>query len=255
MSKSIVVVSDTQMPYEDTRTLKAVIKFIGEFQPDEVVQIGDLMDYPQPSRWSKGAAAEYEGSVFKDSEYGKRTFLEPLRAVYDGPVGVLEGNHDLRPKQYLSKYAPALAESGAFDMATLLDFPAFDVQKLPDFYEFSPGWQMIHGHIGGVKLSQESGKTAMNAVKRMGTSVIMGHTHRKGKTYFTGGSDAKIRQELTGIEVGHLMDIKAAHYLNRATPNWQKGFCVVHMDGKHVQADPIEVSSKRFIVNGVAYAI
>ncbi|MEV0470743.1 metallophosphoesterase, partial [Streptomyces prunicolor] len=92
--KRVVVVSDVQAPFEDKRALKNVIEFIGEYQPDEVIQIGDLVDYPAPSRWSAGTRAEFEGNVIRDSEYTKENFLEPLRVVYDGPVGVMEGNHD-----------------------------------------------------------------------------------------------------------------------------------------------------------------
>ncbi|MGJ3559604.1 metallophosphoesterase family protein [Streptomyces sp. INA 01156] len=55
--KRVVVISDTQMPFEDKRALKNVIDFVGEYQPDEVIQIGDLVDYPTPSRWSAGTGS------------------------------------------------------------------------------------------------------------------------------------------------------------------------------------------------------
>src|SRR5699024_3388466 len=107
MSKRIFVIPDTQLPYDDRKALKAVIRCIGDLQPDEVIHIGDLMDYPQPSRWNKGTRGEFEGSVYEDSEQAKRRLLAPLRDVYDVPIGVHEGNHDLRPRDYLAKYAPA----------------------------------------------------------------------------------------------------------------------------------------------------
>ena len=40
MSKRIVVISDTQIPYDDRKALKAVVKFIGDYNPDEVIHIG-----------------------------------------------------------------------------------------------------------------------------------------------------------------------------------------------------------------------
>ncbi|GAB3475436.1 metallophosphoesterase [Amycolatopsis cihanbeyliensis] len=255
MTKRIVVISDVQMPYEDRKALKAVINFVGEYQPDEVVQIGDLMDYPQPSRWSKGTAAEYEGSVFADSDYGKRHFLEPLRAVYDGPVGVVEGNHDLRPRTYLSKYAPALAESGAFNLETLLDFDAFGVTKLPDWYEFAKGWVITHGHLGKIRLSPVAGNTALNAAKKMGASLIMGHTHRLGTLHHTLGYNGEVKQTLTGVEVGHLMNQKLASYLDTATANWQAGFAIVHRDGNYVHAETIPIEHRRFTVEGAVFTI
>lgn len=94
MSKRVVIIPDSQLPYHDERRLRALIRFIGETQPDEVIHIGDVMDFPQPSRWSKGTAAEFEGDVYKDCERARKVFSEPLRDVYGGPVMIHEGNHD-----------------------------------------------------------------------------------------------------------------------------------------------------------------
>lgn len=255
MSKSYVVISDTQLPYEDKSAVKALVNFIGAYKPDEVVHIGDVMDYPQPSRWTKGTAAEFEGSVFKDSEYAKRTFLEPLRNVYDGPIGFLEGNHDLRARAYLSKYAPALAESGAFDFESLLDFEKFEISRLPDFYEFAPGWIMTHGHLGRLSISRIAGNTALNAAKKLGKSVIMGHTHRLGKGSHSVGYDGKVVKTLTGVEVGNLMDMKKADYLKGGAGDWQQGFGVVHVDGNHVDVQLSHINGKKFTVDGRTYSI
>ncbi|MEO6086935.1 MAG: metallophosphoesterase [Umezawaea sp.] len=253
MGKRYVVISDTQMPYEDRKALKAVIRFIGEYQPDEVVQIGDLMDYPQPARWSKDSAAEYEGSVFEDSVHAKRCFFEPLRKVYDGPVGIIEGNHDLRPRTYLSKYAPALAGTSVFNFEILLDFDAFGVTKLPDWYEFAPKWVMTHGHLGNISLSRIAGNTALNAAKKLGVSVVMGHTHRVGKGSHSVGYDGKILQTLTGVEVGNLMNMKAAGYLKGGAANWQQGIGIVHVDGAHVHAEAVSINGRKFTVDGKVY--
>jgi len=250
MSKRLAVVSDTQLPFHDRKALKAVINFIGATQPDEVVHIGDLVDYPQPSRWNKDKRGEFEGSVYEDSEKTKRDFLKPLRDVYQGPVGVLEGNHDLRPREYLEKYAPALAGTRAFDFDVLLDFEGFGVSVLPEFYEFATNWIMTHGHRGGIGLSRIAGNTALNAAKKMGVSLIMGHTHRLGMGSHTTGYGGNIRHQLTGVEVGNLMDMRQAQYLKGATANWQQGFVVVDVDGRHVRPQLVPIQGKKFTVDG-----
>ncbi|MFC0547074.1 metallophosphoesterase [Kutzneria chonburiensis] len=254
MRRTYVVISDTQIPYQDQRALAGVIRFIGSYQPDEVVQIGDLADFPQPSQWSKDSRGEYEGSIFRDAETVKEKFLKPLRAVYSGQVGVIEGNHDLRPRQYLKRYAPALEGSPAFELENLFDFKAFDVAKLPDFYEFSPGWLMCHGHLARFNISPIAGNTALNGAKKIGKSVVMGHTHRLGKGSHSVGYDGKITSTLTGVEVGHLMDMKAAGYLKRGVGDWQMGFGVIHVDGHHVQAEVIAIRHRKFIVDGQTYS-
>lgn len=254
MSKSYVVISDTQMPYEDKRATQAVIEFIKDYQPDEVVHIGDVTDFPQPSRWTKGTREEFEGSVFKDAEYTIKNLISPLRSVFGGDIGFLEGNHDLRPRDYLKKYAPALAESRAFHMETLLSYEEYEIRRLPDFYNFAPGWLMTHGHLGGIRLTQNAGATALGAAKKLGASVIMGHTHRLGIGSYSTGYGGTVSQTLTGMEVGNLMDMKQAGYLKGAAGNWQQGFGLVHVDGKHVQATPIRISGRKFVVDSVTYA-
>lgn len=255
MSKSYVVLSDTQMPFEDKRATKAVIDFIKDYQPDEIVHIGDVVDFPQPSRWNKDTKGEFEGSVFKDAEYTIRNLIKPLRDVYGGDIGFLEGNHDLRPREYLARYAPALAESHAFDMDVLLEYDNYEIRKLPNFYNFAPGWLFTHGHLGGIRLTQNAGATALGAAKKLGHSVIMGHTHRLGVASHSTGYGGSVSQTLTGMEVGNLMDMKQAGYLKGAAGNWQQGFGIVHVDGKHVQATPIRISGKKFVVDGKTYTV
>lgn len=253
--KRIVVISDTQLPYDDRRALNAVIRFIGDYQPDEVIHIGDLMDFPQPSRWTKGTQGEFEGSVFKDCEDAKKRFLGPLRAVYDGVVGVHEGNHDLRPREYLARYSPALAESKAFDINTLLDFDGFGVKLLPEVYDVGPDFVTTHGHKGQITLSRNAGFTALGAAKKFTKSVVMGHTHRLGLVHDTTGYGGAVKKWVTGMEVGNLMDMKKAHYLKGGTANWQQGFGLLKIDRKHVKAETVPIKEGRFIVDNTTWEL
>lgn len=256
MTRRTVVISDTQHPFHDRKAVKAVIRFIGDTQPDEVIHIGDLADYPQPSRWNKDTRGEFEGSIYADSELIKTSFFEPLRAVYDGPLGVHEGNHDLRPREYLEKNAPALAGTGAFNVETLLDFERFGVQLLPEFYDIAPGWVSTHGHRGGITMgSKIAGNAAMGAARKFGKSVIMGHTHRLGIITETKGYGGKITSQLTGFEVGNLMDMRLAQYLKGATANWQSGFGILDVDGQHVTPTAVRIEKGRFMVDGRTWEV
>ncbi len=60
--RRLVVLADTHIPSQYKRQVASVIRFIGDIQPDELIHLGDLMDFPQPSRWSKDSRAEFEGS-------------------------------------------------------------------------------------------------------------------------------------------------------------------------------------------------
>src|SRR5690606_6622444 len=258
-AKRIVIMSDVQAPYEDRKLVKAFTRFIKEYVPDELVNIGDLADFPQPSRWNKNTRGEYAEDIYRDSEYIKAKILGPLREAYDGPIGVLEGNHDLRPRQYLAEYAPALDGGWAADnfrFENPSDFKSFGIEKLPDFYEFAPEAVITRGDLGGIRMSQEAGRTALNGAKeKCGKSVIMGHTPRLGKASKSHGYDQKIVRTITEVEVGNMMDMRQAGYLKGAAGNWQKGFAIAYVDRRHVQVDLIEVSNRRFTVEGVTYRV
>jgi predicted phosphodiesterase len=250
VSKRIVVISDTQIPYDDRKAVQAVINFIGVYQPDEVIHIGDLMDYPTPSRWTKGTKEEFAERIKPDSEQCKRRFLEPLRQVYDGPVGAHEGNHDSRPRDYLHSYAPALVEFvDQFRFENLLDFDGFGISVLPEFNKVAPGWVTTHGHRGGIRLTQKAGDTALNAAIRFNTSVVMGHTHRLGLKPQTAGYGGNITKALWGMEVGNLMNMKLATYLKGGTANWQQGFGLLTIDGNHVKPELVPIDNGRFTVD------
>ncbi|ALF00923.1 metallo-phosphoesterase [Mycobacterium phage Serenity] len=256
MSQRIVIISDTQIPFDDRRAVRSVINFIGAYQPDRVIHIGDLMDYPSPSRWTKGTAEEFAQRIKPDSEQCKTRFLAPLREIYDGPVGVHEGNHDSRPFDYLAKYAPALVEfADEFRFQNLLDFDGFGVEVLPEFYKVAPGWITTHGHRGGIRLTQKAGDTALNAAIRFNTSVIMGHTHRMGLKHDTKGYGGKITKALWGMEVGNLMSMELATYLKGGTANWQQGFGILTVDGNHVKPELVPISNGRFTVDGDVWTV
>ncbi|QGJ94821.1 metallophosphoesterase [Mycobacterium phage Blinn1] len=256
MTKRIVVIPDTQIPFDDPRSLRAVVRFIGDWQPDEVIHIGDLMDYPSPARWSKGSAEEFYPVMLEHNEQAKKRLLGPLRKVYDGPIGVHEGNHDLRPREYLTKYAPALAEfEGAFHIKHLLDFDGFGITLLPDFNEFAPDWVTTHGHRGQMGIARIAGSTALNGAKRFNKSVVMGHTHRLGLITESFGFGSVVGKQVTGFEVGNLMNMEQASYLKGGTGNWQQGFGILTVDGPYVKPEVVPIMNGRFAVDGEIWKV
>lgn len=252
--KRILFYPDVQAPFHNSLQVRALNRFMAYWEPSEVIVIGDFMDYPQPSVWSKATADEFKGSVFTDSEVGKR-ILADMRVGYGGPIKFIEGNHDARPRVYLARYAPALAESNAFRIETLLDFDSFGVTLADPFYGFAPGWTATHGHLG-IQLSNSPGRTALGAAKRIGKSVVMGHTHRLAKLPDTIGRAGDFNT-LWGMEVGHVMDMRPGsvpHYLKGGFANWQSGFGIAYVDGNNVYPQTVEMDDNgRFVFEGVIH--
>jgi hypothetical protein len=78
-----------------------------------------------------------------------------------------------------------------------------------------------------------AGVTALNAAKKIGKGVVMGHTHRAGIVSESTGYGGKL-QTVTEVEVGHLMDVSKATYLKSGYANWAAGFATITVAGKLV---------------------
>ena len=181
MGERFVIISDTQIPYDDRRALTAVVGFIGAYQPDQVIHIGNLLDYPTPARWTKGAADEFAQRIKPDAEQAKARFLGPAQGGLRRP-----GRHPRGQPRPSASRVPAQVRASLrrfrrrLPFENLLDFDGFGVEVLPEFYKVAPGWVTTHGHRGGIRLTQKAGDTALNAAIRFNTSIVMGHTHRLG---------------------------------------------------------------------------
>ena len=100
--KTIVGISDLQVPYQHKRAVSALTKFIKAWKPDEVVCVGDEIDMPMISQWTKGTRYEYAGQLHKHRDQTMR-ILEGLRIKH-----MMRSNHSDRLQKYVSAYAPGL---------------------------------------------------------------------------------------------------------------------------------------------------
>ena len=254
MAKTVCFVPDLHIPIHDARKVEALIKFIGDFHPDQVIIIGDLMDFKPVSRWSKDQRAEFEGSVIEDCALARDTFFKPLRKVYSGYIGMHMGNHEERLADYIEKNAPGLSSAYMLHIPHLLEFNGNDVHSLPWLHQWAPGWASTHGHLGGISLSKTGGGTALGAALDFGLNVVCGHTHRLGMISSTGGWKNN-ESTLTGVEVGHMINLSRVDYLKEAAPNWQAGFAVGYWEeDKYAFVNPIPVTN-HFVVEGNVYEI
>lgn len=244
--KQIVIVADLQVPYEDPRYVKAVANYISAVRPDEVGQIGDLIDLPGPSRWSKGAAAEYAGDL-KQHIDATRKILDAIKFDW-----VKTGNHDERLETYIQRYAPAMASWDVFSMEAMFETQARGIRLEREPFDVAPGWMAAHGHEGPLKAA--AGHTAYHLGKEIfDCSVVCGHTHRAGILSKTVGL-GKRQRVITGLEVGHGMAVQYATYIKHKRPNWQQAFGVLWVDGKRVTPQLVSVDGGKFILDGKAYA-
>lgn len=237
-----IVIPDLQPPFHDKKAVKSLIEYVRWRRPDGLLCVGDEIDLPQVSRWTKGTAGEFAGGLKRDCETTKAIMVAFREALGpDRPFHMSRSNHGDRLDLYVQRYAPALADfvepGAALDIPNLCGYGDRDIDityhRQP--FEFHPGWILCHGDEGN--LSPLAGRTATNlGVNKFGKSVVAGHTHRLGISHHTTSVAGRVTRTITGVEVGHLMDLKQATYLGGGSGNWQRGFGEVRTYGRHVSA-------------------
>lgn len=250
--KRIVVISDMQIPYQDKRALRGVIEFIKEYQPDEIASVGDEVDFPQISRWTRGMAGEYKGDLQSHVDAGIRV-LEAIKEAGNGvPFHVSRSNHMDRPLTYVNTRAPGLMGLKALTVPSLLEFERLGITYHTEPYELAPRWLLAHGDEGAS--SRVPGGTAMALARKWGYSVVCGHTHKLGIQHDHKSVNGKITQELFGFEVGNLMNFKSASYLKAGSGNWNQGFGILYVDKRRVTPVPVIIKPNgSFVVEGRTY--
>jgi predicted phosphodiesterase len=247
----IVVLSDMQIPYHDRRSVDAVMQFVEDYEPDQLFCVGDEADSPEPSRWTKGTAGEYAGTLQKGLDKTADIMKGFKEAIGDKPFHVMRSNHGDRIQHYINRYAPALASLRELEYTRLLDYDKNEITYHDSIWSFSPGWAMAHGDEGN--LIKTAGGTAMSLARKTGTSIVCGHTHRLGLQHEHSGYNGKIQNRLYGVEVGHLMDLGKAGYLKTGGANWQQGFAILYRDGNRIYPSVVPITDKKFVVEGEVY--
>ena len=234
-TKSTLIIPDVQYPYHDSLLLSKLIKVAKDHQPDQIVQIGDGIDFPQVSQWSKGTAGEYADTLQEHINGYQGEFLTPLRdAAANAKIVWLEGNHDLRLREFVRKYAAPLAPLKALEVSSLFALQDFDVSYERGPLRIATNTLAIHGHESGGYCASASAWDAKFA-KRYGSdkNFVFGHTHQPFIQSRAFGYAGKVSPRFT-MNVGSIMDPVAATYVKDGAVSWVPSFAWIEDDGKRV---------------------
>jgi hypothetical protein len=246
----IVIISDMQIPYHSKRHLDSLLNYVDAVKPD-LACVGDEVDVPQASRWTKGTAKEFEGTLQKDLNSAKDILKQFRNAQGEHRTFWLQrSNHTQRLEDYIRKYAPAFSVIDALKIEKLLDLEKMGITYNRSLTEIAPNVLLAHGDEG--RMFKDAGRTALDLAKRTGKNVVCGHSHRQGLVSESHGFGGK-QHVLWGMEVGNLMNLKSsgAGYLKEKIANWQTGFGLLSVIDGIVKAETIPMDSKgRFIADG-----
>lgn len=256
MSKrqSTLIIPDIQYPYHDHVLLKKILDVVRDRQPDQIVQIGDGIDFPTVSQWSKGTAGEYADTLQEHIDGYRSDVLVPLReSAPQADVLWLEGNHDLRVKDFVRKYAAPLTNLRVLDMKSL-----FGLQDLGIRYERGPvriatNTLAIHGHESGGYCASASAWDAKFS-KRYGSdkSFVFGHTHQPFLLTRAFGYDGRVSPRFT-MNAGSIMDPVQATYVKDGAVSWVPSFAFLEDDGKRVWPELVTMVDRLFYFKGERY--
>lgn len=250
-TKSTLIIPDIQYPYHDELVLSKLLRVAEGHQPDQIIQIGDGIDFPQVSQWSKGTAGEYADTLQQHIDGYRMDVLIPLREVApQAHIVWLEGNHDLRLRDFVRKYAAPLTNLRALEVESL-----FLLKDLGIRYEQGPlrvatNTLVVHGHESGGYCASASAWDA-KFTKRYGSdkNFVFGHTHQPFLVTRSYGYGGKVTPRFT-MNAGSIMDPVAATYVKDGAVNWTMSFSWLEDDGKRVYPELITMVDRGFFFRG-----
>lgn len=252
-TKTTVILPDIQYPFHDALALSKLIKVISDIQPDYVFQIGDAIDFPQVSRWTKGTAGEYAPTLQKHIDGFKGVLRELRDAAPKAKITWLEGNHDLRLRDFVKQYAAPLRTLDALTTQSLFELDAVRVDYVQGPVRIATNTYAVHGHeSGGYASTPQAWDTKF--IKRYGSdkNIVFGHTHQPYLLTRAYGFEGKVAPRFT-MNVGSIMDPVRATYVKDGAVNWVMSFALLRDDGKRVYPELVTMVDRGFWLNGVKY--
>ena len=241
MEKSIVI-SDLHIPFEDKKAVKLVLKFIKDFQPDNIFLNGDIMDC-----YSLSTFIKHQDISFNNELRQVREFFTSLRLVSPKSKAVwIQGNHEYRFSKHLIERSRNLFSVEDISLEKLTKLDEFGIEYVKNsnadtFYKYG---NLLIGHFD--RVSKGSCATAKSLVADKGTSLIQGHVHRVG-TYVKRLGNGEF---LCGYEGGCLCKLEQEY---ATLSDWSHGFITLIKTNKQVNVTLVPILNYEFTYGDKVY--
>lgn len=251
--KTTLILPDIQFPYHDKTVFNKILSVIRDVKPEQIVQIGDGIDFPQVSRWTKGTAGEYAPTLQEHINGYKGLLREIREAQPKASILWLEGNHDLRLKDFVKQYAAPLTTLDALSFENLFSLSDSGVQYVQGPIRIATNTYAVHGHESGAYAATPQAWD-LKFIRRYGSekNIVFGHTHQPFLMTRAYGYNGKVSPRFT-MNVGSIMDPTHARYVKDGAVSWQMSFALIRDNGKEVWPELVVIDRKQFFVNGKAY--
>lgn len=246
----VFMFADTHYPFQDDKVMELLYKFIADLKPDFVVIGGDILDFPQLSKFRKQPSSSH--TLQKDMNL-VFNMLERIRETLPkAKIIFIEGNHEFRWRSYLMDNAPLFYDLPSTSLPKALYLENLDVLYVPcppELTSFGHNYIEIGGYFIGHfnKALKNACYTGRMLRDELGVDVIQFHGHKIGTSHRTYLDGVRV-----GIEVGCTCKLNPSFIRN---PDWQHGFGVLYLQGKKSSFYNIVIRDYSFIFNGKAYAV
>lgn len=226
-----LVVSDTHSVYQDKAAVGAMMRVGDALEPDRVCHIGDLLDFYSLSKYEKDPQRMREATLEKEVR-SVQPLIKWINETSKLPPIYTLGNHEKRLQTHLVHNVPSYYEYAGADIKSLLNLPE-------RWQVYGYGVVPRLGQLGithGDTVRTDAGASALAQRRKIGGSILHGHTHRMAAVSFSDSLG-----EYWAYEIGHLSERQPAYMSHM--PNWQQGFAVVSVrrNGEfHVELVPIQ---------------
>lgn len=202
---------------EDKRSLAAVEAYIKDFKPNEIVCIGDFLDFDCISDHNAFNLRAVEGETIAEDYKIGNTILDRWQRLAPR-VTLLEGNHDYRVERFIDAY-PRMA--GSLEVEKGLQLKE---RKIKWVRSWSKGETYNIGNAVFIHGLYVNDHHAKKHVEAFGKSVFYGHTHDIQLYSKVNAGDNKT---IVGQSLGCLCDYR--QYYMKGRPNrWQQAFGVFY---------------------------
>lgn len=236
--KRVLVIPDLQLPYEDKKSLNAVEQYMGDHEWDEVIQIGDFMDFDIISSHNKENLRAISGkTIDKDYEYGNAVLDRWQKLAPKAKFTIIEGNHEFRMERYIDAN-PVL--EGKMEVPGGLNLNRRGIKWIPywskgDVYRVGKA-SFIHGTY----VNQYHAKKHLEAYD---TSVFYGHVHSVQ-------SFSKVQKKgkpMIAQSLGCLCELNQGYMRGRPS-NWVHAFAVFYIqDNGNFNHFVVQVVDHKFV--------
>jgi len=226
MEKALII-PDCHIPFHDEVAYKTMLKIGKALDPDEIVILGDFVDFYAVTHWKKDPSVLKEfgdvaSFVKTEFEEGRKKLRQLRRMFPKAKIVFIEGNHEHRLSRYIMNNAPAL-----YGLVTVEN--ALGIDEYCDV--FVPYGRMQRYPVLGTKLIARHEPTAGGkhaarcSLDKSMESMVFGHGHKVDEATKNSGGGRLYR----AFEPGWLGNVKAPVFNYVAnTPDWSHGVGVVY---------------------------